>query len=116
MRFIRSILLICLILCTGGLFAAPPEVRVRQPQDSVGLYAKFEILLDVTAEFYNPFEFIGEKEIEVTNGSATIQLPCLHTTESHASYTGPDMAYILQRMPETTKETKTSTRKNSKTR
>lgn len=61
-------------------------------------------------------DFIGDKEIEVTNGMATIQLPYLHTTGSHANYTGPDMAYILQRMPDKPKETKPAKRKTSGTR
>lgn len=45
-------------------------------------------------------EFIQEKEVETSDGSLTINLPFLHTQGSHANYTGPDMAFILQPVPE----------------
>lgn len=63
-------------------------------------------------------EFIDEKDIEVTDGTAIIRLPYLHTTGSHANYTGPDMAYILQAMPDAPKEVKpdTTKKRNSRTR
>ena len=41
-------------------------------------------------------EFIQEKQIESTTGSVSIKLPYLHTTGSHANYTGSDMAFILE--------------------
>lgn len=52
-------------------------------------------------------EFLPEKEITVTNGKTTINLPYLHTTGSHANYTGPDMAFILKAVPENKDEPKT---------
>lgn len=45
-------------------------------------------------------EFFPEREITVTNGRLTINLPYLHTTGSHANYTGQDMAFILKAVPE----------------
>lgn len=41
-------------------------------------------------------EFIQEKEVESASGSLSIRLPYLHTTGSHANYTGSDMAFILE--------------------
>jgi hypothetical protein len=41
-------------------------------------------------------EFLQEKEVESASGSLDIQLPFLHTTGSHANYTGSDMAFILE--------------------
>ncbi len=41
-------------------------------------------------------EFLPEKEIESSSGSVSIKLPYLHTTGSHANYTGSDMAFILE--------------------
>ncbi|MEX2235872.1 MAG: DUF5060 domain-containing protein [Cyclobacteriaceae bacterium] len=60
-------------------------------------------------------EFLQEKEIEVSNGKLTINIPYLHTQGSHANYTGPDVAFILEALPEELKEVKTK-RKISKTR
>jgi hypothetical protein len=60
-------------------------------------------------------EFLQEKEIEVSEERLTINLPYLHTTGSHANYAGPDMAFILEVIPENIKEVKPK-RKNSKTR
>jgi hypothetical protein len=60
-------------------------------------------------------EFLQEKEVEISDGTATINLPYLHTTGSHANYTGPDMAFILEALPDAARETKTK-RKVSKTR
>ncbi len=45
-------------------------------------------------------EFIQEREVETADGNITITLPFLHTQGSHANYTGPDMAFILQLVPE----------------
>jgi hypothetical protein len=60
-------------------------------------------------------EFLQEKEMEVSNGKLTINIPYLHTQGSHANYTGPDMAFILEALPEDSKEVKTK-RKISKAR
>lgn len=59
--------------------------------------------------------FIEEKEIRVSDGTATLQLPYLHTTGGHANYTGPDMAFILEAIPEPVQPAKTG-KKGSKTR
>ena len=59
--------------------------------------------------------FIQEKEVEISDGTTTINLPYLHTTGSHANYAGPDMAFILEAMPEPPENIKTK-RKPSKTR
>jgi hypothetical protein len=45
-------------------------------------------------------EFLPEKEVTVSGGKITIDLPFLHTTGSHANYTGPDMAFILEAVPD----------------
>jgi len=60
-------------------------------------------------------QFLQEKEMEVSDGTVTISLPYLHTTGSHANYVGPDMAFILEAIPEEPKEVKTK-KKNTKTR
>ena len=60
-------------------------------------------------------EFLQEKEMEITDGTATINLPYLHTTGSHANYTGPDMAFILEAIAEPAKEIKTK-KKTTRTR
>lgn len=60
-------------------------------------------------------EFIQEKEMEATDGTLTIQVPYLHIQGSHANYIGPDVAFILEVIPEKIKETKTN-KKNSRTR
>ena len=64
-------------------------------------------------------EFIDDKQIDVRNGTALVQVPWLHNTESHANYTGQDIAYILQRLPDTPGATKIPARtkgKNSNSR
>jgi hypothetical protein len=45
-------------------------------------------------------EFIGEKEIICTNESLTFKIPFMHITDSHASYIGQDVSFILERLPE----------------
>ena len=51
-------------------------------------------------------EFLQEKEISVDNGDFTITLPYLHTQGSHANYTGADMAFILETLPDNSKDDK----------
>lgn len=65
MKSIKYMLLVGAVLYAAGVMADVPEVEVRQRQDSVGLYEKFEIVLDVKAEFYNPFD-PGEIDISAT--------------------------------------------------
>ena len=45
-------------------------------------------------------EFIDEKEIMCTNESLTFNVPFMHITDSHASYIGQDVSFILERLPE----------------
>src|SRR5688572_2369907 len=57
----KTLRLFCLVLFTIvnlNLYAlTPPEiVSIRQVQDSVGLYERFEISLNLKCEFYNPFD------------------------------------------------------------
>lgn len=44
-------------------------------------------------------EFLQDKDVTVSGGKIAIHLPFLHTTGSHANYTGPDMAFILEALP-----------------
>jgi hypothetical protein len=61
-------------------------------------------------------EFIKEEEIEVREGITTFRVPYLHTTGSHANYVGPDVAYILERMPAAVKDAKAVKKKSTGTR
>ena len=56
--------------------------------------------------------FLEEKELEVFDGNVTINLPYLHTTGSHANYTGPDMAFILEAVPQNDKEARPKRKKS----
>lgn len=60
-------------------------------------------------------QFLEEKELQVSDGTATINLPYLHTTGSHANYVGPDMAFILENIAEEPKDVKPK-KKTTKTR
>jgi hypothetical protein len=108
---------------------SPPEIiNIRQKPDSVGVYEKFEVSLELKCEFVNPKtdvagdnitlssikngkyklkifhtwrgEFIDEKEITCTNESLTFSVPFMRITGSHANYIGQDIAFILKRLPE----------------
>lgn len=55
----KNVLIPALLLLaqTGLINAAPPEIiRLRQRPDSVGLYEKFEVSLEIKCEFTNPFD------------------------------------------------------------
>ena len=60
-------------------------------------------------------EFLQEKEISVGNGDLTINLPYLRTQGSHANYAGPDMAFIIEALPDNANDNR-SKRKASRTR
>jgi hypothetical protein len=49
-------LLILFALQTGSYAAAPEITNIRQRFDTIGLYEKFEISLDLKCEFVNPFD------------------------------------------------------------
>lgn len=54
----KSLLSLFILFSFGaGSYAATPEiVRLRQRPDSVGVYAKFEVSLELKCEFVNPFD------------------------------------------------------------
>ncbi len=57
MKKFNIILAIILFMLSGfDLISAPEIVRMRENKDSVGLYDKFEVSLQVNAEFDNPFD------------------------------------------------------------
>jgi hypothetical protein len=65
MKRCTALPVVCLIGMVWNAYAmAPPEIiNIRQTQDSVGLYEKFEISLNLRCEFYNPFD---PEEIDIT--------------------------------------------------
>ncbi len=44
--------------------------------------------------------FLDEKEVSTTNGQIAFTVPMLRTTGGHANYIGPDVAFILERIPD----------------
>lgn len=44
--------------------------------------------------------FLDEKEVSAANGQIEFTVPMLRTTGGHANYIGPDVAFILERVPE----------------
>jgi hypothetical protein len=44
--------------------------------------------------------FLDEKEVSTANGLIEFIVPMLRTTGGHANYIGPDVAFILERIPE----------------
>jgi hypothetical protein len=43
--------------------------------------------------------FLQEEEVNATGGKIKIAVPVLHIEGSHANYAGPDVAFILERLP-----------------
>jgi len=44
--------------------------------------------------------FLDEQEVTASNGTIQFNVPMLKTTGGHANYTGPDIAFLLERIPE----------------
>jgi hypothetical protein len=59
----KIIFLFSLIFLFNAAWSQPAIVNIRQNADSIGLYDKFEIFLNVKAEFINPFD---PNEIDIT--------------------------------------------------
>ena len=65
MRILKLLLIISLAILPGISYGSPPPeiINIQQRQDSVGLYEKFEVSLNLQAEFVNPFD---PDEIDIT--------------------------------------------------
>ena len=57
MRKLNAIFTVILMLILGSnAICAPEIVSIRQNEDSIGLYDKFEVKLDLKADYVNPFD------------------------------------------------------------